>query len=139
VTYGVLVKRMMDVYPHFKDMSKFSMSMYNNTLALPLVALVLLVQGEQLEMVTRMTAVTNGGWSIIALTCFFGFLISTSGFGLQKLVSATSFLVINNLTKFVNILLGIVLLNETVEGMAVGGCLLALSAGFWYSYEQSKL
>jgi drug/metabolite transporter (DMT)-like permease len=139
VTYGVLVKRMMDVYPHFKDMSKFSMSMYNNTLALPLVALVLLVQGEQLELVTRMTAVTNGGWSIIALTCFFGFLISTSGFGLQKLVSATSFLVINNLTKFVNILLGIVLLNETVEGMAVGGCLLALSAGFWYSYEQSKL
>merc|ERR1712146_562133 len=38
VTHGVLVKRMMDVYPHFKEMSKFTMSMYNNTLALPLVA-----------------------------------------------------------------------------------------------------
>merc|ERR1712146_630146 len=59
VTYGVLVKRMMDVYPHFKEMSKFTMSMYNNTLALPLVAAVLLVQGEYLEIRPRLAAVTS--------------------------------------------------------------------------------
>ena len=139
VTYGVLVKRMLDVYPHFKEMSKFTMSFYNNLLALPLVTLVLLVQGEHLEMVSRLGAVTQTGWSVIGVTCFFGFLISTSGFGLQKLVSATTFLVVNNLTKFFNILLGIVLLGEVVEGIwSVGGCLVALGAGFWYSYEQSR-
>jgi hypothetical protein len=140
VAYGVTVKRMMDVYPHFKEMSKFTMSQYNNTLALPLVSLVLVIQGEHTDIGAKLAEVSGPEWGIIALTCFFGFLISTSGFGLQKLVSATTFLIINNLTKFLNIFLGIMLSMDRLVGwLDISGTLIALAAGCWYSYEQAKL
>lgn len=140
VAYGVTVKYKMDRYAHFKEMSKYTMSFYNNLLGIPLVAVVLFAQQEHLVVAQKLQDVTEWGWVVVALTCFFGFLISTSGFGLQKLVSATTFLVINNLTKFLNILLGMVFLSDKLVGILdTSGCCIALLSGFWYSYEQMKL
>lgn len=140
VAYGVLVKHMMEVHPQIKEMNKYSMSLFNNALALPMLALVLFAQGEHLVLAERLEAVTVGGWAAILATCFFGFLISTSGFGLQKLVTATTFLVINNLTKFFNILLGMIFLQDIMAGMLdASGCVIALGAGAWYSYASNKL
>lgn len=140
VAYGVLLKSRMESSPQLAGLSKFSMSRYNNLLAIPMVAAVLVVRGEAASVAPTLSSVTPTGWAYVALTCFFGFLISTSGFELQRLVSATTFIVINNLTKFFNILLGIFVLGDRVEGPAtVGGCLLALLAGCWYSYEMSAL
>lgn len=140
VAYGVLLKHQMDVHPHFKDMSKYTMSMYNNTLALPLLLIVMVVQGEHLQVIPFVERVDLWGWGVIGVTCFFGFLISTSGFGLAKLVSATTFLVVNNLTKFLNIGLGMMFLNDKLVGLVdASGCLVALLAGAWYSWESMKL
>lgn len=139
VAYGVLVKHRMDKKPHFKEMSKFTMSMYNNLLAIPMLATVLLLQGEHFVVHGTLAAVTPVGWLWIALTCVLGFMISTSGFGLQKLVSATTFLVVNNVTKFLNILLGILFLQDKIVGWMDGlGCVVAILAGFWYSSAQSR-
>jgi len=136
VAYGVTVKKLTDIHAEIRDMSKYTMSLYNNTLALPLIAVVLVLQKEHEVISDKVAAVTAGGWAVIAVTCFFGFLISTSGFGLQKLVSATTFLVINNLTKFFNILLGVLFMNDKLVGFSdAAGCVVALGAGFWYSYE----
>ena len=136
VAYDVTVKKLTDVHTEIRDMSKYTMSLYNNALAVPLVGAVLVAQGEHAALGDSLAAVTPGGWGVVAVTCFFGFLISTSGFGLQKLVSATTFLVINNLTKFFNILLGVLFMNDKLVGMTdAAGCVLALGAGFWYSYE----
>ena len=140
VMYGVLLKHRMDTSPAIKEMTNFSMSMYNNALATPMVLLVLVLQGEHLQAHDVITNATGTAWTLVLLTCVFGFVISTSGFALQKLVSAASFLVINNLTKFVNILLGVFVLQDRVVGWnGIGGCALALGAGVWYSYEQIKL
>mmetsp|Transcript_5497 Transcript_5497/g.5918 ORF Transcript_5497/g.5918 Transcript_5497/m.5918 type:complete len:317 (-) Transcript_5497:130-1080(-) len=139
VAYGVLLKHRMDKRPAFKEMSKFTMSLYNNVLAIPMLATVLLLQGEHFVLQTSLSSVTPMGWFWISITCVLGFMISTSGFGLQKLVSATTFLVINNVTKFLNILLGVVFLQDKIIGWLDGlGCVVAILAGVWYSSAQSR-
>jgi len=139
VGYGVLLKHRMDTHPSIKDMTKYQMSLYNNTLGFPLFMIVWFIQGEALLLPTHTAKVSFLGLTIILGTCLVGFMISVSGFALQKLVSATSFLVINNLTKFFNILLGMVLLSDKLVGILdSSGCVLALGAGAWYSYEQTR-
>jgi hypothetical protein len=139
VCYGVLLKHRMDTHPCIKDMSKYTMSLYNNSLGLPLFLVVWLLQGEAELLPVHLEKVNFLGVCIISTTCVIGFMISVSGFALQKLVSATSFLVINNLTKFLNILLGMMLLRDRLVGILdSSGCVLALGAGAWYSYEQSR-
>jgi drug/metabolite transporter (DMT)-like permease len=140
VAYGVLLKHKMDTSPAIKDLTSYTMSMLNNALAVPMVLLVLFIEGEHSEAADVVAAATPLAWGLVLLTCVFGFVISTSGFALQKLVSAATFLVINNLAKFVNILIGVYVLQERVVGWnGVGGCVLALAGGAWYSYEQMKL
>jgi drug/metabolite transporter (DMT)-like permease len=139
VSYFVMLKVYFDKRPQLAALSKYSMSRYNNLLAIPFIAVMLVIQGEHTQMATKFAALTPTGVLFIALTCFFGFLISTSGFGLQRIVSATTFIIVNNLVKFANILLGIGLLGEKVTGpYAVTGCLVALLSGVWYSFEQAR-
>lgn len=129
--YGVLLKHYMTVKPHFTSMSKYSMSFLNNLMALPLLGIIGI--GEVGEASSALENVTMWGWFWIAVTCGLGFMISTSGFGLQKLVSATTFIVINNLVKFFNIVLGVVLMGDAM-GVSDGiGCATALLGGAWYS------
>jgi drug/metabolite transporter (DMT)-like permease len=115
------------------------MSFYNNLLALPLLLTVLFVQGEHLVAAERLQAVTLGGWAWIFITCILGFLISTSGFGLQKLVSATTFLVVNNAAKTINILLGMFVLGDKMSGtLQASGSILSILASAWYSVAVSR-
>ena len=92
VCYGVLLKFRMDAHPSIKEMSKYQMSLYNNTLGFPLFLIVWFLQGEASLLPAHLEKVTFLGVSIIAATCVIGFMISVAGFALQKLVSATSFL-----------------------------------------------
>lgn len=139
VLYGVYLKREMEVNPAVKSMSKFTMSLYNNALAIPLILVVFFIQGEHLAVVPTLSNVTAMGWFFVATTCFLGYLISTSGFGLQRLVSATGFIVVNNLAKFLNIVLGMVFLNDRLTNpMEWTGCVLAFAGGFWYSMASMR-
>lgn len=139
VAYGVTMKKLTDLNPELQELSKYTMSTYNNLLALPMIIFVFFFQGEYETAAIRFGETTGWGWFIIGVTCFFGFLISTSGFGLQKLVSATTFLVINNLTKFGNIGIGMAFLNDTVaSNTQLSGLMVAMLAGAWYSYESIR-
>ncbi|EPY29544.1 GDP-mannose transporter [Strigomonas culicis] len=132
VAYGVTLKHYMASKTHFASMTKYTMSLLNNALCLPCILFLILVQ-EFGSLGSNVMKVDFMGFFWIALTCVIGFLISTSGFGLQKLVSATTFLVVNNLVKFFNIFLGFVFLGDQM-GLYDGiGCFVALSAGAWYS------
>ena len=139
VGYGVFLKKQMDSHPHIKDMNKFTMSMYNNTLALPFILLMAIGHGEVGQMSGVFAELTFGGLFAITVTCVLGFMISTSGFALQQLVSATTFLVLNNLTKFLNIVLGMIFLNDKLSSvMDWSGCLLAFGGGFWFSFASMR-
>lgn len=138
VGYGVLLKHKMDSSVAIKEMNKFTMSAYNNLLALPLLAVMVVLFGE-VQMLPEFLPLTNFGMGTIATTCILGFMISTSGFGLQKLVNATTFLIINNTAKFLNIVLGMIFLQDRLVGWSDwAGCLLAFVGGFLYSYVTSN-
>ena len=139
VFYGVYLKREMEMNPAVRGMSKFTMSLYNNTLAVPFVLAVFAIQGEHNVVMDTLFHVTPIGWVFVAVTCVLGYLISTSGFGLQKMVSATGFIVVNNLAKFLNIVLGMIFLNEKLSGsLEWTGCVLAFAGGFWYSMASMR-
>ena len=138
--YGVTLKYKMDNDEGIKDMSKYTMSLFNNALCLPYLIIVAVASGEPAHYQEILPEVPVHGWLTIAATCFIGFMISTSGFGLQKLVSATTFLVINNMTKILNILLGVAILGDTLAGgSSVLGCFVSLGGGFWYSWETMRV
>ncbi|RNF06755.1 putative GDP-mannose transporter [Trypanosoma conorhini] len=130
--YGILVKHMTSSVPGFVFATKYTLALYNNVIAIPAIFLLFVVE-EQQRVGVLLPTVVGVGWFWIGVTCVLGFMISTSGFALQKLVSAATFIVINNLTKFLNILIGLFILHDRM-GLADGaGCVIALVAGAWYS------
>ena len=138
--YGVTLKYKMENDEDIKEMSKYTMSLFNNLLCLPYLIVVAIGAGEPSHYGEILVRVPAHGWLLILITCAIGFMISTSGFGLQKLVSATSFLVINNMTKILNIILGVIFLDDHLPGFfAVLGCFVSLGGGFWYSFEVMAL
>jgi len=140
VLYGVLLKHRMESHEDIGGMSKYTMSLYNNLLCLPYLLIVAGGSGEHHFYAELLPQVTATGWGIVAGTCAIGFMISTSGFELQKLVSATTFLVINNMCKILNILIGVVFLGDQLAGFSsFVGCMVSISGGFWYSWETHQL
>ncbi|ORC84348.1 GDP-mannose transporter [Trypanosoma theileri] len=130
--YGILVKHMTSNVPEFSSATKYTLALYNNVMAMPMV-FVLFLFGEVMKLDSLLPRVTSFGWFWIGVTCILGFMISTSGFGLQKLVSAATFIVINNLTKFFNILIGVFIMGDSMGFTDGSGCVIALAAGAWYS------
>eukprot|EP00758_Cryptobia_borreli_P004273 Tbor_TRINITY_DN4279_c0_g1::TRINITY_DN4279_c0_g1_i1::g.23984::m.23984 len=140
VTYGVLLKKQMDSHPRIKEMNKFTMSFYNNMLALPFLIVMMIILGEVPMISESVMSLSGMDTIVIFVTCLLGFLISTSGFQLQQLVSATVFLVINNMAKFLNIALGMMLTNDRIVGvMNWTGCILAFMGGFWFSIATTRV
>eukprot|EP00906_Rhabdomonas_costata_P004023 RCo006034 len=142
VAYGNLVKvRLCTIRDaHNRKLSKYTCAYYNNVLGLPMFFATFCVYGEFTKLAPLIDKLTVWGCCVILFTCVAGYFLATSGFGLQHLVSATSFLVVNNMVKIANILLGIVFLNDRFSGVVPAlGCILSLGAGVWYSVEQNRL
>ncbi|KAH9586246.1 EamA domain [Trypanosoma melophagium] len=131
--YGIFVKHMTSNVPEFSSATKYTLALYNNVIAMPMVFILFLHHKEMGFLSLVVPRVTSFGWFWIGLTCILGFMISTSGFGLQKLVSAATFIVINNLTKFLNILIGVFIMGDSMGSADGIGCVIALAAGAWYS------
>eukprot|EP01063_Lacrimia_lanifica_P001995 TRINITY_DN11036_c0_g1_i1.p1 TRINITY_DN11036_c0_g1~~TRINITY_DN11036_c0_g1_i1.p1 ORF type:complete len:362 (+),score=116.22 TRINITY_DN11036_c0_g1_i1:74-1159(+) len=137
--YGVILKMKMDQDPDIKSMSKYTMSLFNNAMCLPYLVVVAIVAGEPASYGSILPAIPMQGWATIGVTCAIGFMISTSGFGLQKLVSATTFIVVNNLTKILNIVLGIAFMGDKLPNpSSLVGCAVSVGGGAWYSYAMMK-
>mmetsp|Transcript_39755 Transcript_39755/g.71234 ORF Transcript_39755/g.71234 Transcript_39755/m.71234 type:complete len:176 (-) Transcript_39755:162-689(-) len=142
VAYGNLVKVYLSTLKDAKgqDLNKYTCAYYNNLLCLPFFMITFFIWGEQNSIVDKTTTISAWGWCIIIFTCACGYFLATTGFGLQKLVSATTFLVVNNMVKIANILLGMMFLNDRfTSSLAAFGCVVSLGAGVWYSYEQNKI
>lgn len=142
VAYGNLVKVYLSTLRDDKgqDLSKYTCAYYNNLLCLPFFLITFFIWGEHATISAKVADVSAWGWTIVAFTCLCGYFLATFGFGLQKLVSATTFLVVNNMVKIINILLGMLFLNDRFTSFgAAFGCIVSLGAGVWYSYEQNKM
>eukprot|EP00754_Rhynchopus_humris_P014496 Rhum_TRINITY_DN14390_c13_g1::Rhum_TRINITY_DN14390_c13_g1_i1::g.85751::m.85751 len=136
--WSVMLKHKTQSDPEIKEMNKYTMALYNNAMGLLAFTALSYARGEFEVLAEVVPGLPLEGWLAVAVTCGIGYVISTSGFALNRLVSATSYQVVANLCKVGNILFGVAVLGDAFPGAgSVAGCVLALGAGAWYAYLQT--
>jgi len=118
------------------DLSALSMAYYNNTLCLPVVFLISMISGEMnFSYLQRLKC----GWEcslMVFISAVLGFILSTSAFRLNQLVSATSLMLINNANKFLIIFYSeLFMKNQSIDILSGLGCGIVLMCTFLYSYN----
>ena len=81
----------------------------------------------------RLRDISVGDFALLLVSCVNAVGISYAGINAQGYVSATTFMVLSNLNKFVVVGFGMVVLREASSWQAVVGVLVALSGGVWYA------
>ena len=71
--------------------------------------------------------------ALLLMSCVNAVGISYAGINAQGYVSATTFMVLSNLNKFVVVAFGMLVLSEAHSWQAVVGVCVALSGGVWYA------
>ena len=138
--YQVYIKKIVDM-PLVKDIGPIGMSYYNNLISLPVFIVLAILMGEfkaLLSFSTSITAFNMKSTLIVFLSCILGFLLSTSAFALNKLISATSIMVANNVNKFSLIILSEVLVQSTLDITASVGAISVLFFGWLYSQAKER-
>uniref|UniRef100_A0A7S4ESZ2 EamA domain-containing protein n=2 Tax=Chrysotila carterae TaxID=13221 RepID=A0A7S4ESZ2_CHRCT len=79
------------------------------------------------------------GWLMIVLSCLNGVAISYAGLRVQQLVTATTFMVLTNVNKFIVILFGVVALREALTTFSLCGVILAIGGALLYARARSRL
>ena len=121
------------------DMSDTGLMFYNNTVCALAMPLMMLAFSEWRQAPARTMAVSSVGWGFVAWSCACGAFISYTAFRAQRRISATSFLVVVNMNKFVVVGYGILALGERYAPLAAVGCAMALCGGAYYSWDRSQL
>ena len=121
------------------DMSKSAMMLLNNAVGILPNMLLLLPVGEIWQWHDVLGGVSRRGWAFIFLSCNNGVAISWAGLKAQQLVTATTFMVLTNVNKFVVILFGVLILGEACSPMATAGVMLAIGGALWYANERRIL
>ena len=75
----------------------------------------------------------------LALSCVVGVCIGWAGVNAQFYLTATSFMVVGNLNKFVVIAVGMLAMGESSSYEAIIGCVVAISGGFLYGLARMNL
>ena len=86
----------------------------------------------------RLRTASASDWALLLASCVNAVGISYAGINAQGYVSATTFMVLSNLNKFVVVGFGIVVLREASSWQAVTGCGMALLGGVWYAQARAS-
>lgn len=134
-SYQVYIKKIIDI-PTMAGIGALGMSYFNNLLSLP-VLLILAYSMKELTTLVRLFQLKLNlnieSLGIILISCILGFLLSTTAFVLNKLISPTSIMVANNVNKFFVIILSEVLIQQTLDSLATLGAIAVLFFGWLYS------
>lgn len=126
--YAIIVRRRQDemaiTVPY--------MSMYNNVLSIPLLSMILLLDMPKISV----DRIADSTWGLLLATCVCAAAISTSGFAAQKLVSPTSWLAINNMTKIPAIILSYAIFGGIPSFAMLFGMAVSLASGYCYALSR---
>mmetsp|Transcript_816 Transcript_816/g.1878 ORF Transcript_816/g.1878 Transcript_816/m.1878 type:complete len:316 (+) Transcript_816:344-1291(+) len=115
-----------------KDLSVWTKTYLNNALGTPIVIGIALWREDMVELWSKSQSVTLWGATAVAASCFMGLGISMSGIACRSVLSATSFDVLGNCTKYLT--LGIsALLGSTNSAASIAGIIVALGGCALYS------
>ncbi|GAB5371580.1 hypothetical protein AAMO2058_001592400 [Amorphochlora amoebiformis] len=124
------------------NMNDQGLMVYNNLVCCiftPLLAFGWLNGVNEWKHISNFINISAGGYAFIVWSCLCVACISYLAFRTQRRISATSFLVIVNMNKFVVIAYGIVFLGEVYQPLAGVGTALALLGGCYYSWDRKNL
>ena len=133
--YQVYIKKVVNM-PIMKDNGAIVMSYYNNLISLPILVILAAITGESKALFAYFQLIylpEIKSICVVLLSCLFGFLLSTSAFALNKLISPTSIMVANNVNKFSLIILSEIFLQSTLDITASIGAIFVLFCGWLYS------
>jgi len=78
-------------------------------------------------------------YALLLVSCIVGIAIGWAGVNAQAHLTATSFLVVGNVNKFVVIFIGIGFMQEASSWQALLGCAIAISGGVFYALARNRL
>jgi len=122
---------------HFLSDPTFTLSpsmclLVNNVVGIAIMALMALCTNEMPQWPSALSEADQQAWMWIIITglngCFLGYLAIRT----QKMVSATSFLVLQNANKVLLILLSVAIFGDVVTGLPLCGCILSMLGSAWY-------
>ena len=76
---------------------------------------------------------------LLVISCIAGVAIGYAGINAQRHLTATSFLVVGNVNKFVVIFIGMAFMSEASSWQAVLGCVIAITGGVFYALARNRL
>ena len=123
-------------------LSARDMSFLNNILSLPFLIVLALFEGlhnttrTDFSVVSKLCFGSIGCVVIILSSCVGGFCVSLSGFRAQQVMSPTSWLTLNNISKIPAILLSPFFFGGELTGMSILGMSISLGAGYLYSLSR---
>lgn len=130
-SYQVYVKRLVK----HVDLSALGMAYYNNLLSLPILAVVAFVRES--DGLQRLHEVSVHTLVVLALSTVLGTILSVSAFALNRTISATSQMVVNNGNKFVLIIISAMWNNDMTIRTAIATGL-SMSSAIAYSMLRSN-
>merc|ERR1719247_2550314 len=77
---------------------------------------------------------TLSSWSLVLFSCICGCCLGYLGLRCQALVSATTFLMLQNFSKVVLIFLSMCVFGDSIKAASAIGCLLSMSGALCYAY-----
>jgi GDP-mannose transporter len=126
---------------HFLQSQDFSMSlplcMVVNNIVGSLLTLGLAAASGEMSMWHRMAwQTTASSWSLVLFSCICGCCLGYLGLRCQALVSATTFLMLQNLSKVGLIFLSMCVFGDSIKAASAIGCLLSMAGALCYAYER---
>eukprot|EP00310_Coccolithus_braarudii_P014522 CAMPEP_0183337796 /NCGR_PEP_ID=MMETSP0164_2-20130417/5315_1 /TAXON_ID=221442 /ORGANISM="Coccolithus pelagicus ssp braarudi, Strain PLY182g" /LENGTH=408 /DNA_ID=CAMNT_0025507543 /DNA_START=83 /DNA_END=1311 /DNA_ORIENTATION=- len=121
------------------DISKPGMMLLNNGCGLLPNVLLVLLYNEPAQWSQVFGEMSSAGWGVVALSCLNGVAISYAGLRVQQLVTATTFMVLTNVNKFIVIMFGVVALREALSPISCIGVLMAIGGGLMYARARQQL
>jgi len=121
------------------DISKPGMMLLNNLFGLVPCGLLLFPYAETAKWSVAFGALTSSQWLLIIISCLNGLAISYAGLRVQQLLTATTFMVLTNVNKFVVILFGVIVLHDPLTLHGAVGISMAMGGGIWYSQARARI
>jgi len=114
------------------------MSLYNNLISLPLLLPLVFWQFDQSLEHLQSCSSSIYCVGVVLASCVGGFCVSVAGFAAQKVLSATGWLTLNNISKIPAILLSYYIWGGDLGVFGAIGMLVSLGAGYVYSLEKRQ-
>jgi drug/metabolite transporter (DMT)-like permease len=118
------------------SLGPFGMSYFNNVISLPVFVILAAIMGEVSHLLEFFYILSIKSWIIIVSSALLGFTLSTSAFLVNKLVTATSMMVANNVNKFALIILSELFVEQTLVPLSSLGTAIVML--FAWLYSQAK-